>query len=150
MTMQVWPSAKADLAQRFFYGSPQVELFTAGKARLLQPFGYLAKDGKRHIVPKGFEFDGESIPRVFWRLVGAPFTGCPHAACVHDWYCERANDLTDAEAFDKLRGDADNLYLECLQVCAELGIGGRHFLRAKHSAVRLAGWWGKMRRRFVF
>ncbi len=42
-------------------------------------------------VPCGYTFDGASIPRLAWSLIGAPFE--PDfilAACVHDWYCEHA------------------------------------------------------------
>lgn len=37
-------------------------------------------------VPKGFIFDGASIPRMLWRIAGHPFTAkYITAACVHDY-----------------------------------------------------------------
>ena len=44
-------------------------------------------------LPAGYTFDGASIPRIFWPIVGSPFE--PRlmlAACVHDWYCEHSAD----------------------------------------------------------
>jgi hypothetical protein len=43
-------------------------------------------DGHRYWIPRGFEFDGASIPRAFWFWVGSPFE--PQfweAALIHDW-----------------------------------------------------------------
>ena len=43
----------------------------------------------RVTVPDGYTFDGASIPRFAWSLVGTPFA--PElimAACAHDWLCE--------------------------------------------------------------
>lgn len=40
--------------------------------------------GKVTIMP-GFKFDGASIPRLFWTLIGSPFTGkYKRAALLHD------------------------------------------------------------------
>jgi hypothetical protein len=45
-------------------------------------------EGKYWPVPKGFEFDGASIPRIFWTLLGVgPFhPDVIEAACAHDWF----------------------------------------------------------------
>lgn len=64
-------------------------------------------DGVVHRVriPEGFVFDGASIPRVAWSLIGAPFE--PDfivAACVHDWYCDRTRSAHDYQA--RVIGDA--------------------------------------------
>lgn len=40
-------------------------------------------------IPKGYTYDGASIPRLFWRLVGANTDNTfMIAACIHDWMCE--------------------------------------------------------------
>jgi len=47
--------------------------------------------GCRFTIPEGFECDGSSIPRFFWRVVGSPTTG-PNllAGIMHDFlYSER-------------------------------------------------------------
>lgn len=42
-------------------------------------------------IPPGYVFDGASIPRFAWSVIGAPFEpDFLMAACVHDWYCEHA------------------------------------------------------------
>jgi hypothetical protein len=39
-------------------------------------------------VPAGTILDGASIPRVFWSVIGAPFTGAfREASVIHDHYC---------------------------------------------------------------
>lgn len=47
---------------------------------------YFTIDGKRFWIMAGYVFDGASIPRIFWTLVGSPFQ--PNfwaAALAHDW-----------------------------------------------------------------
>lgn len=40
------------------------------------------------VVPAGFEFDGATIPKAAWLVIGSPFQpDFMVAACVHDWYC---------------------------------------------------------------
>lgn len=39
-------------------------------------------------IPAGFEFDGASSPRIFWRIV-PPFRNL-EASCKHDWDCNTA------------------------------------------------------------
>lgn len=50
--------------------------------------------GVKHTItiPKGFIFDGASIPRLFWTVIGTtPFNPKTIvASCVHDWYCNYA------------------------------------------------------------
>lgn len=59
-------------------------------------------------IPPGFRFDGASIPRCLWSLIGSPFEpDLMQAACVHDWYCEHT-----AECYQsRVIGDAVFFYL---------------------------------------
>ena len=41
----------------------------APKWRLLEDFCYQLPDGTKIVVPKGFEFDGASVPRLFWIIM---------------------------------------------------------------------------------
>lgn len=60
------------------------------------------------LIPQGFRFDGASIPRVLWSLIGSPFEpDLMTAACVHDWYCEHTEDCYQSRVI----GDAVFLYL---------------------------------------
>ena len=56
-------------------------------------------------IPAGYRFDGASIPRLAWSIIGAPFNPdfCL-AACCHDWYCEHSHELGDYQA--RVIGDA--------------------------------------------
>jgi hypothetical protein len=51
------------------------------------------------LIPAGYTFDGASIPRWLWSLIGSPFE--PElmlAACVHDWYCEHTSQHYESRA----------------------------------------------------
>ena len=55
----------------------KVEFLRDGRIRLLQSFGE---------VPRGFETDGASVPRFFWRIFGHPFSARHVRGGVrHDW-----------------------------------------------------------------
>lgn len=72
-------------------------------ARILR-VNITAVDGVKHFVriPEGYVFDGCSIPRWAWSIVGYPFEpDLIEAACVHDWYCEKAQHY-----FERTIGDS--------------------------------------------
>lgn len=47
-----------------------------------------------YVIPKGYKWDGATIPRVFWALVGSPFQPkLMRASLVHDFLYFR-NDVT--------------------------------------------------------
>lgn len=53
------------------------------------------------IVPKGFESDGCSMPRLFWRIIGKPFDFLYlREAILHDWLYKKQ--LFDRETSDLL------------------------------------------------
>jgi hypothetical protein len=50
-------------------------------------------------IPQGYRFDGATIPRFLWSMIGSPFD--PRfmlAACVHDWYCEHTSKCYESRA----------------------------------------------------
>lgn len=55
-------------------------------------------------IPKGWEFDGASIPRIFWGAVGKPTSSKFRlASMVHDWmYANRMGQKTADELFRKI------------------------------------------------
>ena len=60
------------------------------------------------IIPRGYIFDGASIPRCLWSLIGSPFEpDLMQAACVHDWYCEHTTGCYQSRVI----GDAVFFYL---------------------------------------
>lgn len=59
-------------------------------------------------LPEGYCFDGASIPRCLWSLIGSPFEpSLMLAACVHDWYCDHSRDCYQSRVI----GDAVFFYL---------------------------------------
>lgn len=51
-------------------------------------FGYIDGRRVRWDVPNGAVVDGASIPRVFWSIIGSPWSGkYTNASVVHDWFC---------------------------------------------------------------
>lgn len=59
-------------------------------------------------IPPGYRFDGASIPRLLWSLIGSPFDpDLMTAACVHDWYCDHSGECYQSRVI----GDAVFFYL---------------------------------------
>jgi len=55
---------------------------------LIEPVVFRDSRGGVWTAPAGSKVDGASIPRFFWRLIGAPLTGrYRRASVVHDVYC---------------------------------------------------------------
>jgi len=70
---------------RFSHESLPVEITPNDTLILLEEFWYIDKMGKKHCVKKGFEFDGASIHKFFWRLLTHPFSSkIVRSACLHD------------------------------------------------------------------
>lgn len=92
--------------------------------------------GVSHVVtiPVDYRFDGASIPRAAWSIIGAPFEPdfCL-AACVHDWYCEHSHECGDYQA--RVIGDAVFFWL-----LAKAGVPCWKRV-AMYLAVRLNSWW---------
>ncbi len=84
------------------------------------------------MIPKGYRFDGASIPRLLWSVIGSPFEpDLMVAACVHDWYCEHTADSYQSRVI----GDAVFFFL-----LTEAGVA--HWRRVlMYLGVRLASFW---------
>lgn len=65
-------------------------------------------------IPKGYCFDGATIPRAFWRIIGAPTDNSfLIAALVHDVLCENHNYINNNR---KLSTEIFNALLETSKV----------------------------------
>jgi hypothetical protein len=75
-------------AKQGFYGRVITGWVDDGrKMLLLEDYSYIDKSGKKWTAKSGSITDGASIPRIFWRLIGSPFTGkYRHASILHDSY----------------------------------------------------------------
>lgn len=51
--------------------------------QLIQDF-IVSVDGEVHVVPKGFVFDGSSVPRWLWWLYPPSFPPAWRGSCIHD------------------------------------------------------------------
>lgn len=71
--------------------SPSVTLLEDGRRiRLNHRFAFVDFEGRTWAALRGFEADGASIPRFFWRVIGPPLEGrYRNASIIHDYYCER-------------------------------------------------------------
>lgn len=102
----------------WFYGLPAVEWIASGRSdltvRLLRPFSFCRATKQECItVPKGFVFDGASIPRWLWSLVGSPQTGrYRDAAIIHDWLYYRGRVWPRDY---RPRKDADRVFYEAMR-----------------------------------
>lgn len=67
---------------------PKDEREDGERVALVEALQFLDEDGTLHTVPAGFEFDGASIPRAMWTLIGGPLDGnYVRSAALHDFGC---------------------------------------------------------------
>ena len=101
----------------------------SGRWKITEPFEYFTEDGVDVIlVPIGFVSDGASIPRIFWTIIGSPWTGkYAKAAVVHDF-------LYDRQLFTRKK--SDRIFIEGMKI---LGVG---WFKRKIMwfSVRVGGW----------
>ena len=86
--------------------------------------------GKRFYIPRGFESDGASVPRIVWSTVCPPLDPrAVRAGVAHDWiYRTQPESWTRAEA---------DLMLLCFLI--EDGLPVLHAIKA-YLGVRIGGW----------
>lgn len=59
------------------------------KMELMADFSFIDYQSVKWRVPQGWIFDGASIPKAFWSVVGSPFVGnYRKASVIHDYYCD--------------------------------------------------------------
>ncbi len=105
--------------------------------RLLDPIVYdvgTIGSGDRITVPKGFETDLASIPRIFWSILPPAGQYAP-AAIVHDYIYVYQT---------RTRAEADKIFREAMK---QLGVPW-HRRNLMYSAVRVGGWrpWRKRKK----
>ena len=73
-------------------------------------------DAETFVAPKNMIFDGASIPRLFWSLVGNPYSGPQrYAAVIHDAAYKRCMACDDAKTpKDTTRSEADKFFRQML------------------------------------
>ena len=86
------------------------EFLGNNRFELGETFVYYTEDGEDTIeVPVGFISDGASIPRIFWTIIGSPWSGkYAKAAVIHDFlyvrqfYTRKKSDLIFLEGMKVL------------------------------------------------
>ena len=88
------PYFLGELILRFPFGNPR-------NAEIVKHFAYTDNHGHRYECEPGDIINGASIPRIFWRLVGSPYTGnYRRAAALHD--CEYHRGRHPRKRIDKM------------------------------------------------
>ncbi|MGB0818883.1 MAG: DUF1353 domain-containing protein, partial [Candidatus Puniceispirillaceae bacterium] len=89
-------------------------------------------------IKTGFQYDGASVPRVVWTLIGFLPDGIHRpAALIHDWfYLGRGQVNIEGKKFVYDRKFADELFYQALK---HVGVKSWHAWLA-HVAVRRLGW----------
>jgi hypothetical protein len=115
-----------------------------------------AHDGirRRIVVPKGFQYDGASVPRLVWTLSGILPDGLIRAAALfHDWLYQHKGQLPERSYQEFYRGnwrdvgmvvsrgEADRLFARIMR---EAGVSTVK-RRLAYLGVRACGWWAWMR-----
>lgn len=121
--------------------------------RVVQPWRYQwelpGRAVQRLIIPRDFEVDGASVPRLLWTLTGITPDGLHRAAALaHDFLYRYAGHLPAGGHQVRLPGgwvdaghlwtreEADRLFARILREC---GVG-RFRRRLMYLGVRLGGW----------
>lgn len=107
---------------------PVIQIVQGSRCRIMRDYFVTLDNDAVLTIREGFSFDGASIPRAFWRLIGHPFQmPLLVAATCHDA-------LYSAELFP--RAECDRIFLGLMR---RVGIG-----RVKRNlvwlGVRSAGW----------
>ena len=93
------------------------------------------------VVPEGFRFDGASVPRALWSVIGISPRGLVEpAACCHDWLYHNNGYVTTVVNGEFIynrwtRKEADKLFARIMR---ELGMN-KFRRRAAYYAVRVFG-----------
>ncbi len=112
--------------KKFSHKYVDIRMLPNGKAKLLHDFSYENENIKVTAL-RGFEFDGASIPKFFWRVVGHPFTfKLLRPAVIHDI-------IYATECFERKYSDA--LFEEMLDFSGVSGFKEN----TMYYAVRLGG-----------
>lgn len=100
-----------------FKGEVKTEWVNDGRQmKLLEDIVYTDSNNKVWIAHTGLIFDGASIPRFMWRVIGSPFVGkYRRAAIIHDQYYTYGLEGHPVES----RKDTDKMFLEAME---ELGV----------------------------
>lgn len=64
---------------------PNRKWWHKSKRQLISDF-ILEIDGKRFVIPKGYIFDGSSIPRPLWSIFPPSYDPAWRASAVHDYF----------------------------------------------------------------
>ena len=95
---------------------------------------YVDPLGTKHRVPKGYQFNGLSVPRFFWRVCSPDAPAAFAASCLHDW-------LYQGQLVARSRAD-------WIFYCASRARGyPAIFAYRNWLAVRMFGWWPWWRRK---
>lgn len=99
--------AFAPLCLMFTIPYPKIQEINDNEYRVIRKYRAVLPNNDMIEVKAGFVYDGASIPRLFWSLIGSPFTGThTRAAFIHDA-------LYAAESYD--RKICDWIFLQILQ-----------------------------------
>ncbi len=95
------------------------------------------------VVPKGFPYDGASIPFGFRGLYPKFGKKYDYAACVHDYLCEEANKFMGTETYVTKRKFADEIFLEIMELAEVSWVRRKTMYGAVRGYGKFTGWWNK-------
>lgn len=125
----------------FFIGGDEIVL-VGPKVRTVYDIIYVEPDGvTQHRVPDGFVYDGASVPRWAWTIIGHPFIRpFRRAAALHDYHCRYEN-ISSKHAhklfFYALRSEGVSAWRAQLMYRAVLHFGPRFEPKSIEFSLRL-------------
>ena len=124
---------------------------TIRRWKLIEDWEHRLPDQTRIVIPKGFQFDGASIPRIFWGIL-APTGLLLIPGLVHDFayrYDCLLRHPRNGGPLEEYKRGAGRRYWDDLFRDVAISVNGFKIInRVAWLALRVGGWsaWGKRRR----
>lgn len=94
---------------------PHIRPISENLYELVRPYRVKLASGETITVSNGYKTNGADIPRFLWRLFPPNSPEYMPAVVVHDFLCDKADELTDKNQRKQAFLHADNAFAEILQ-----------------------------------
>ena len=94
------------------FWQPAIRMIEKNLTELVEDYP-VCIEGENFIIPKGFKFDGASVPRALWSITGiCPFGYVLPAAIIHDWIYTQKGKIDENISYT--RKQADEIFVQHL------------------------------------
>ena len=151
MNMPILQPIPIETRGKGFWGRLFTWFFSTRKWRVAEDYVHSRPGGLNILIPKGFEFDGASIPRPLWMFL-SPVGLCLIQGLIHDYgyYYDRMLIITDEDGiFSHAEGAGQKYWDQTFRVIGREVNGMVIINDLAYWALRIGGWmaWNAHRKR---